>query len=64
MTVDEINCALARALGVTDLTDVYEVTLRIRANDLPNISVERRIWTAANQMVANIEMLRVYLAPM
>jgi hypothetical protein len=46
MDLKQINLDLVRALGITDTANIRQVTLTIKADALPLISIERCIFCA------------------
>lgn len=65
MDLVKLNVDLCRALGVTDLKDVACVTLQIRANEVPLVTVERAVLKqdAVDGLQTAVEVLHLHLVP-
>lgn len=48
-----LNVALCKALGVRDLESVISVTLRVRATEVPQLTVVRQLWGQNGERIAD-----------
>lgn len=56
--ITEMNLAIAKALGVSDAERAASITLELRPNELPLITVERKV-LSGDRIVSSIEALSI-----